>query len=68
MRLLTWGRGTEGQLGLDSSSTMSSSGETPLAQRIPQVDYHLPQVGRMRCWGRPWGPVDVGVRGGEDHC
>ncbi|KXZ53218.1 hypothetical protein GPECTOR_7g1111 [Gonium pectorale] len=43
VRLLTWGRGTEGQLGVDKSESMSGDG--PVASRLPpQVDYTLPQV------------------------
>ncbi|KAG2441550.1 hypothetical protein HXX76_003171 [Chlamydomonas incerta] len=51
VRLLSWGRGSEGQLGIDSGAgggggLASMSGEGPLGGRMgpPQLDYSLPQV------------------------
>ncbi len=41
IRILAWGRGSEGQLGTDTAGSMSAEGS--LAQRIPQ-DYNHPQV------------------------
>ncbi|GFR46259.1 hypothetical protein Agub_g7811 [Astrephomene gubernaculifera] len=45
VRLLSWGRGAEGQLGLDGGSG-SASGEGSLQQRVAvaQVDHSLPQI------------------------
>lgn len=60
VRLLTWGRGSEGQLGIDSGAggggITSMSGEGPLGGRMgpPQLDYSLPQVRGRTCvcvWG-----------------
>lgn len=44
IRILAWGRGSEGQLGTDTAGSMSAEGS--LAQRIPQ-DYNHPQVLRL---------------------
>ncbi|GLC74622.1 hypothetical protein PLESTF_001536100 [Pleodorina starrii] len=41
VRLLTWGCGAEGQLGLWG---MTTSTDAPVAVRAQQTDYHLPQI------------------------